>query len=388
MPKSKIQEILLIATVDYHFKAFHLPIMQWFQKQGFVVHVAANGDLDLPYCDQRFLVPFERSPFGIGNRRAYQQLKKIITGGNYALIHCHTAVGGLLGRVAARVARKRGTKVLYTAHGFHFCNGAPLLNWLLYYPIEKFLARFTDCLITITEEDFALAKKHRFSAARIEHVPGVGVDVEKFAPLAEEDKKAERLRLGYKKDELLLVYAAEFNENKNQAMLIRALAETKDLRFRLLLAGEGPLMGYCRNLAQELSVADRVNFLGYCNNLKKLLPICDIGVASSLREGLPVNVMEAMACGLPVVATANRGHRELVIDGESGLIVSKADYKQMAMGIRRLATHQDERKSMGSIGRKRVDENYSLDRTHQELSRLYLTIKGIVSSDLLIRQKL
>ena len=380
MPKSENQKILLIATVDYHFEAFHLPIMQWFKEQGFVVHVGANGDLDIPYCDQRFQVPFERLPFGVENRRAYQELKEIIDAGDYALIHCHTPVGGLLGRLAVRAARKRGTKVFYTAHGFHFCKGAPLLNWLLYYPVERFLSRYTDCLITITEEDFALAKKHRFPAARIEHVPGVGVDVEKFAPQLEEDKKAERLRLGYKKDELLLVYAAEFNKNKNQAMLIRALAETKEPRFRLLLAGEGPLLESCRRLAEQLDVIDQVKFLGYRNDLADLIPLCDIAVASSLREGLPVNVMEAMACGLPVIATANRGHGELVVEGKTGFIASNRDFKQMAMRMRELATHQDERKSMGAIGRKRVVDIYSADRVAQKLYGLYLTTKEIMIS--------
>ena len=359
MPKSENQKILLIATVDYHFEAFHLPIMQWFKEQGFVVHVAANGDLDIPFCDQRFQVPFERLPFGVENRRAYQELKEIIDAGGYALIHCHTPVGGLLGRLAGRAARKRGTKVFYTAHGFHFWRGAPLLNWFLYYPVERFLSRFTDCLITITEEDYALAKRHRFPAVRIEHVPGVGVDIERFAPLPGEDQKARRLRLGYKEDELLLVYAAEFNKNKNQAMLIRALAETKEPRFRLLLAGKGPLLESCRQLGERLGVADQVDFLGYRNDLADLLPLCDIAIASSRREGLPLNVMEAMACGLPVVASANRGHRELIVEGETGYVVSDDDAKGISKILCALSSDQDLRDTMGRMGRLRVKERYT-----------------------------
>ena len=156
-------------------------------------------------------------------------------------------MGGVLARLAARTARKNGTKVIYTAHGFHFCKGAPLANWLLYYPIEKTLAHFTDCLITINTEDYQLAKRH-FKAEKIEHVHGVGVNTDKFKPVGEEQRKQLRKQYGYKEDDFLLFYAAEFNQNKNQQLLIEALALIKEEvpNARLLLAGKGPLLEECQ----------------------------------------------------------------------------------------------------------------------------------------------
>ena len=129
----------------------------------------------------------QRSPFKRNNINAYRELKEIIDQNNYKIIHCHTPMGGVLARLAARKARKNGTKVIYTAHGFHFCKGAPLANWLLYYPIEKTLAHFTDCLITINTEDYQLAKR-RFKAEKIEHVHGVGVNTDIFKPVGEEQR--------------------------------------------------------------------------------------------------------------------------------------------------------------------------------------------------------
>lgn len=148
------KKVLFCATVDYHFKAFHLPYFRWFQEQGWEVHTAANGQLELPYVNQAHLIPIQRSPFHVRNRLAYVELKKLLAKEHYDFIHCHTPMGSVIGRLAAKGTRKKGTKVLYTAHGFHFWQGAPLQNWLLYYPIERFLARYTDALITINGEDF------------------------------------------------------------------------------------------------------------------------------------------------------------------------------------------------------------------------------------------
>ncbi|XJZ26736.1 glycosyltransferase [Bacillota bacterium Lsc_1132] len=219
--------------------------------------------------------------------------------------------------MAARQARKQGTKVLYTAHGFHFFNGAPFVNWLVYYPIEKILSAVTDCLITINHEDFQLAQRHRFKAEQIKHVHGVGVNTERFHPIDREHKLRLRTTYGYQEQDFLMIYAAEFNQNKNQQLLLKALAKIKDQipQAKLLLAGNGPLLLDCKQLAAQLGIDQKVEFLGQRQDVEQLLKISDLAVASSLREGLPVNIMEAMACGLPVVASDNRGHRELVEEG-------------------------------------------------------------------------
>ncbi|SFD67343.1 glycosyltransferase EpsD [Lentibacillus persicus] len=368
--------ILYCATVDYHFKAFHLPYMKWFKEQGWKVDVAAAGDINLPYTDHKYNIPIERSPLSRSNMTAYKQLKQLIDQNRYSIIHCHTPLGGVLARLAGREARKRATKIIYTAHGFHFCKGAPIPNWLIYYPIEKYLARHTDSLITINDEDFKTARKHRFRAKTIEHVHGVGVDTERFKPIGKNKKNELKKSFGYHADDFLLFNAAEFNKNKNQAFLLKSLARLKDdvPNARLLLAGEGESQQQCRHLAEKLGIAHMVDFLGFRKDIERLLQMSDVAVASSLREGLPVNVMEAMACGLPVVAVANRGHRELVEHYETGYVVEDWDSHAFAEKLMSLADFEDFRMKLGENGRHKILSTYSTDCVLAEKASIYQSI--------------
>lgn len=365
-------KILFCATVDYHFKAFHLPVMEWFQQQGWEVHIAAKGEMDLPFVDRKYNLSIERSPFHLNNVKAYRELKAIIKQQNYNIVHCHTPMGGVLARLAATAARRNGTKVIYTAHGFHFCKGASLLNWALYYPIEKWLSSQTDCLITINNEDYNLAIAKNFKAKRIAHVHGVGVNTARYKPVQKIEKWRLRQELDFRTDDFLLFYAAEFNRNKNHQLLIQAIALIKEQvpHARLLLAGQGPLLEPCRELAEELGVASMVQFLGYRNDIDRLLPMCDVAVASSLREGLPVNIMEAMACGLPIVATQNRGHSELVVDGENGFILAPEETAQFANRLKLLSDSIKLRHRMG-INSQQFVQKYGLNQVKQELGEIY-----------------
>ncbi|MBS4205819.1 glycosyltransferase family 4 protein [Lederbergia citrea] len=364
------KKVLFCATVDFHFTAFHLPYLKWFKDQGWEVHLAAAGKLDIPFVDKKYDIPIQRSPFKRKNIGAYKVLKTLIDDHRYEIIHCHTPMGGVLTRLAARKARNHETKVIYTAHGFHFCKGAPLLNWLVYYPIEKVLARYTDCLITINEEDFSLAVNHHFKATRIEHVHGVGVNTERFTPV--KDKSALRKKYHYPNDTFLMFYAAEFNKNKNQQILIEALPFIKEQlpTAKLLLAGDGPLIDHCKQLAKNLGVEEMVDFLGYRQDVESLLKMSDIAVASSLREGLPVNIMEAMACGLPIVAVDNRGHRELVFNNQNGFLVGK-EAIEIANKIINLAVNKDLREQFGLHSRFVIEEKYSVDRILEESRQMY-----------------
>ncbi|MEI5907749.1 glycosyltransferase family 4 protein [Bacillus spongiae] len=364
--------VLFCATVDFHFKAFHLPYMKWFKEQGWEVHLAASGDMELPYVDKKYNLSIQRSPFRVKNIQAYYELKKIMNEQNYKIIHCHTPVGGVLARLAARTARKNGTKVLYTAHGFHFCKGAPIINWLAYYPLEKMLAYYTDCLITINEEDFALAQQ-KLKAKKIEHVHGVGVNQHKFKPVSEVEKNKMKKSFGYKPDDFLLFYAAEFNRNKNQQVLIHALALLKEEipNIKLLLAGKGTLQKQCEELAESLGVGHLVEFLGYQENLPSIMPMCDVAVASSLREGLPVNVLEAMASGLPVVASDNRGHRELVLNNRNGWVLDPANITEWSNKIKLLYLKKEIREQFGMNGRKMITSKYSIDKILHQKSTIY-----------------
>ncbi|MGG1166143.1 MULTISPECIES: glycosyltransferase family 4 protein [Bacillus cereus group] len=372
------KKVLFCATVDYHFKAFHLPYLKWFADQGWEVHVAANGNIHLPYVTQKYNIPIQRSPLSIQNLHAYKKLKSIIHQNKYNIIHCHTPMGGVIARLAARKARQQGTKVVYTAHGFHFCKGSPYMNWLLYYPIERILASHTDCLITINQEDYDLAVKHRFPVKDIKLVHGVGIDVQRFTSVTEIEKRELKLQCGYKSKDFLMFYAAEFNKNKNQSFLIHVLAQLKNEmpHAKLLLAGEGPLIEECKKIATQLGVTNMVHFLGYRNDIASLLQMCDLAVASSYREGLPVNIMEAMACGLPVVATDNRGHRELIINNKNGWIVDRDDIKAMADRIKGISINPKVLAQMGQYGCTSIKNQYSVNEVLKEKQEIYTTFMG------------
>jgi glycosyltransferase EpsD len=371
-------KVLFVATVDYHFQAFHLPFLKWFKEQGWEVHVAASGEMNLPFVDKKYTIPIKRSPFSIKNINAYLKLKEIINQGHYEIIHCHTPMGGVLTRLSAIKYRKKGTKVIYTAHGFHFCKGAPLHNWILYYPIEKVLSRFTDCLITINLEDFILAHKHRFKAGYIKHVHGVGVNTEVFKPIEEGQKLLLRKKYGYDMGHFLMFYAAEFNQNKNQKFLIETLAHIKETvpNAKLLLAGDGYLIKECQELAFKLGVVDMVNFLGYRTDVESLLKMSDLAVSSSLREGLPVNVMEAMACGLPVIGINNRGHRELVINNYNGWIIEKDDVLEFSNKLKLIEEDKNLRCEFGIKGRNLIVSRFSLQRVLDEKKGIYQDYMG------------
>lgn len=368
--KNLDKKVLFCATIDGHFSAFHLPYMEFFQNRGYQVHVAASGSSVLPFCDRKFDIPIARSPFKPQNIRAYRMLKKLILENQYEIIHCHTPMGGVLARLAAKKARKTGTKVIYTAHGFHFYKGAPRKSWLLYYPIEKFLAPRTDCLITINTEDYHFAQT-RLKAGRIEHVNGVGVNSIKFYPADSRRRQRLREEYGYSNESVLMVYAAEFNRNKNHAFLIRALSMMKSTRdVRLLLAGSGALLEKCRALANELGVGGRVDFLGRRVDLDSILPMCDFVAASSLREGLPVNIMEAMACGLPVLAADNRGHRDLVAQDENGWLIPSGEPETLAVYMDRLADDGDLRLQMGQNSLRLV-QPFTLNAVMEKMKDIY-----------------
>ncbi len=275
-------------------------------------------------------ISFSRSPLSKSNITAYKQLKKLVQEGNYDIVHTHTPNASAIVRLACRNMRKKGLKVFYTAHGFHFYKGAPLKNWLLYYPAEKICSRWTDTIITINQEDYECAKS-KMHAKRTEIIPGVGVDLERF-PNAEVDRTVVRAELGISVDAKVLIYIAELNKNKNQTSLLDMIAELNKVRqdVILLLVGPGDMRSELEEKAKKLGIADKVVFAGYRKDVPQLMKSSDVCVLSSKREGLPVNLMEAMACGVPVVAYDNRGHRTIINNGDNGFIVPYGEYVKMA----------------------------------------------------------
>lgn len=324
---NKTKKVLFTATVDGHILNFHLPYLKMFKENGYEVHVATNGDSTIPYCDKKHIVSFERSPFNVNNIKAIKRLKKVIDEEKFEIIHCHTPMGGVVTRLAAKKSRKDGTRVIYTAHGFHFYKGAPKLNWLLFYPIEKWLSRHTDTLITINEEDYILAKK-KFKAKQTELVHGVGVDTEKFNfKISEEENDKLRKEIGVDKNDFVMICIGELNNNKNQIMQIEAVKELakEHKNIKLILAGEGDKREFLEQKIEEYNLKDNVKLLGYRTDIPRLLTISNLALSTSKREGLPVNVIEALVCGIPVIGTNCRGTRDLINNGDNGYIIEIGD---------------------------------------------------------------
>lgn len=322
------KKVLFVATVTGHIIAFHIPYLKMLKENGYEVHVASNGDEKIENCDKHFNVLFERSPFKFDNIKAYKELKKIINENKYDIIHCHTPVGATLTRLAAKKARKQGTKIIYTAHGFHFFKDAPIINWLIYYPVEKYLSKYTDVLITINKEDYERAKRH-FKAKQIELIHGVGVDKTKFnINMSQDDIILLRKKFNFDKNDFVFISVGELNKNKNQIMQIEAMKEVvkNNDKSKLLIVGKGSLSDFLKKKVKEYDLENYVKFAGFRNDIPQLLKSSNCLLATSYREGLPVNVMEAMVCKLPIIVTNCRGQRDLV-DKEN--IVEIGDVKSL-----------------------------------------------------------
>lgn len=353
-----------------NFAKFNYPFMEWFKEQGYEVHYASMGEEKID-CDKHFIVPFERSPFKLNNLRAVSKLKKIIDAERYDVIHTHTPMGGVVTRVAAMTARKKGTRIIYTAHGFHFFKGAPLLNWLIFYPIEKIMAKYTDTLITINKEDFELAK-NKFKT-EVKYIPGVGIDGEKFSiNMTVDEKMALRHSLGLGADDFVMIYPAEISKRKNQIWLIVSLAKTmrKNPHYHLLLPGKDSLDGKCQQLVNEIGLQDNVHFLGYRRDMPQLFKISNVAVSTALQEGLPVNIMEAMCAELPVVATDCRGNRDLIDSGVNGYIIGIGDSTDLVEKINLVYENKTARMRMIKKGRKGMSK-YLLDGVLNDHINIY-----------------
>lgn len=321
-------KILYVTTISLTMNSFFKPHIEMLVREGHHVDIACNYNdlaLDKLYDELGcafYQIDFSRSPLSADNIKAYRQLKRVIEDGGYDVVHCHTPNAAVITRLVCRkYRRKNGLKVFYTAHGFHFYKGAPKLNWMVFYPIEKFCSRFTDKLITINTEDYELAKRN-FKAKEVHYVPGVGVDLSRFENV-QVDRAAKRREIGVPEDAFLLLSVGELNENKNHQVIIKALAKLNNPNVHYAIAGVGNKREYLLELASKLGVSAQVHLLGYRKDIPELNHSADVFCFPSLREGLPVSVIEAMACGLPIICSRIRGSIDLI--NENGECLFESD---------------------------------------------------------------
>lgn len=351
-------KIAFVATVYRHLEAFHLPCMNMLREQGHEVHACARPDHGRNgIVEQKITchdISFDRNPYHFRNFRALLQLFKRFRREQFQLVHVHTPVAGILGRIAAKLA---GVPcVIYTAHGFHFYQGSPWASWLLYYPLERLLARWTDDLIVMNQEDYENAKSFRIRRQLL-HMPGVGVDVSRFmTDNPEQVRIQQRKRLGVGEKDFVILHVAELNRNKNQMQMLQAmkrLAPRHDC-IKCIFVGDGEHREFLLAAVQQLGLQDSVQVLGFRRDIPELLAGSDLAVLLSRREGLPQSLLEAMVCGRPILASDVRGNRDLVSHGENGLLVPLDDAEETARAIGFLLENRVLARQMGERGKQMV----------------------------------
>ncbi len=381
------KQVLFVASVaKKHILQFHIPYLKWFKEQGYTVHVCAGNDfekgdrVEIPYCDKYYQIPFYRSPFATANLKSYKELKKLVEKNEYEIVHCHTPVAAAIARVALRGEHKKGTAMLYTAHGFHFYKGAPFTS-KLYYVIEKALVKHTDGLITINEEDYTAAQKFcRKKSCKAYKIPGIGAD---FSKVINPDRTREEMRkeFGIPDDAFLVMSNSEINRNKNITASIKAVAKNDGVY--LLVCGSGNMLEQCKTLAKEICPDGRIKFAGYRFDAKQLLNCADAFIFPSYREGLGLAAIEAMAAGLPLIVTDNRGTREYAVNGENAIVCNIGDDDALAAAVKQLSADKELCAFMGGKG-KEISKRYELGNAINEMAEIYndfIDVKPIINTE-------
>lgn len=314
-------KMLYILNTTNKVNNFSYSSMLAAQELGIEFHIAGNWtgytNSDDKKADEKkygitiHQIDFIRNPYNPKNFKAYYQVVKLIKKEQFDMIHCNTPIGGIIGRLAGKKCKVK--KIIYQAHGFHFYKGSPKKNWLIYYPIERWLAHYTDILITINSEDYELSKtKFKLhNGGKVYYIPGVGIDLTQYE-LPDNVRKIKRTELGLKETDIALISAGELNENKNNKIIIQALSELKNNNIHYIICGVGPKYSELKKIVSDNNLDDFVHFLGYRNDIKELYKACDIFVMPSFREGLSRSIMEAMASGLPCVVSKIRGNVDLI----------------------------------------------------------------------------
>lgn len=349
-----MKKALLIATVGDFLAGFELEDMQLLQRQEYEVHCAANFNGITNLRDQKMTdigiikhhIPFSRNPFSIDNFIAYKDLKSLISTERFNLVHCHTPVAGILGRIAAH--KKKVQKIIYTAHGFHFYTGAPAKNWIIYYPVEKLCSRYTDVLVTINKEDYERASK-RFYAEKTVYIPGVGLDTMLFTT---GDGKKVRSEFGIRDSDFMLLSIGELNTNKNHETVIKAIA---GLNMVYVIAGKGQQAEQLKATADKYGV--KLILAGYRTDIIDFYAAADAYILPSIREGLNVSLMEAMASGLPCCCSKIRGNVDL-IDKNGGYLFMPTDIEGIREAVE--AVMAADREKLGQYNQEKIKR---FDRT-------------------------
>ena len=375
-----MKKVIYVTTVSRTINAFLVPHINMLLDNGYEVHCACSIDKPVDEELQRrgvkiFEVPFSRNPLGIGNIKAFIKLEELQRINNYDIVHVHTPIAAIYGRLLK--LSFPSLRTIYTAHGYHFLKGGSKLGWLLYYPIEKIMAKFTDVIININKEDYEITKE-RLKPKKCYLLNGVGLDLREYKKLSSKEIQEKRKEFGLNDKDFVVLMIAEINKNKNHIQLINAMDILKDKypNIKVLCIGDGTLKESVEKQINLKNLQNNIFMLGYRLDVNKLINISDIGILLSYREGLPRNIMEFMACGRKIVATDIRGCRDLVCNESVGTLVDVGDYEGTARAIEKYYLLNDKNFNIS-------DEIYKYDITNvnKELSNIYRSINEEINCE-------
>ena len=375
------KKALMLASVASMIDQFNLPNIELLNNLGYSVDVAANFTNPGNISEEKATylkdsleskginvidVPIPRSINLIDIITAYKTIYNRINNEHYNLLHCHSPIGGAIARIASKRERKKGMVVIYTAHGFHFYSGAPLKNWAVFYPIEKWLSKYTDVLITINKEDYSRAKKNFFAKKTI-YVPGIGIDAQMLSNYC--NKKSIRKEFSVPDETKVLLSVGELNRNKNHEAVIRALAKI-NTDYVYIIVGKGPLNNYLHDLAKELGIEDKVIITGFRDDVKDFYATADLFVFPSFREGLSVSLMEAMASGLPVICSKIRGNVDLIDEYKGGILFHPNSVHEIEDALERFLSDGGDCKKYGLYNKEKI-RDFDCNRVLSIMTNIY-----------------
>ena len=377
-----MDKVLFLTTIGGFLQQFEMNDVGILQEMGYEIHYASNlhnpvYNMDISAMEERGIrvhhIDIQKKPSHIWkNGKALIQLLQLVKCEQIRVIHCHNPMGGVLGRL---ISMFKGCKIytIYTAHGFHFYKGAPKRNWIVFYPVEKCLAKFTDCLITINKEDYE--KALRFSLRKGGHVfriPGVGIHTKRFA--AQEGMREQtRKKFGIPDDVFYLLSVGELNQNKNHIVILRAMAKIPDKKIWLGICGKGHMEEELEAEAKRLGIKDRFTLFGFRNDIPQMLSMADCFVFPSLREGLGIAAIEAMAAGVPLITSDCRGTREYARDQINGLVCVDDRPEAYAEAIIQLRDDAEKRHRM-SEACVNMSSYFDISATDSIMRQVYKTI--------------
>lgn len=364
-----MKKVLMVASTSSHILNFHMPYVYLLTNSGYEVHTLTETQIKNPSVNKSFEVPFTKKMTSVNNWAALKKSISILNNESYDLVITNTSLAGFIVRVAFLFSQTQ-SKLIHIAHGYLFGENCGIKDYIKYVIPEKMVSRVTDMLMVMNQEDYNLAKKYRLSKGSLAYVDGMGVDTNKFSKTDIATKNDLRDNYGIARDSRVFVYAAEFSVRKNQAFLIDVFSRLRLENVVLALVGDGDQWDYCKQIAHKLGVEKSVIFPGYSKKIEDWYRLSDCAVSSSKSEGLPFNIIEAMACGLPIIASDIKGHKELVDNELNGYLFSLDDVEGSIAIFSKVLCETDAFSSLGKAGILKAQQ-FSIEAVQESIFEIY-----------------